>query len=132
MFAHKLRWIALELFLEAANAMAQQIVDPETVSAEKSATIKLKKNTLEELLFNWLREILFLTQQGWVFHQFQLENHNLLEKNVNVYFLEASAVGEPVDPARHEICNEIKAITRHNFYLKTKRPWFEANILLDV
>ena len=123
---------APELFVEASKALMLQIVDMDTVEAVQPRTLKLKRASLDELLFNLLREILYLTDRGWVFSQFQIENHNLSEKNVKFYFLEISALGEPIDTTRHEICNEIKAITRHNFYVKTKHPWFEANILLDV
>ncbi|MBN1781997.1 archease [bacterium] len=121
-----------ELFREAAVAMMSQVVDLSTIESVQKQAISLKADTPEELLHRWLREILFLIDKGLVFNQFHIEKHNLSEKKAAPYFLEGYLVGESLDTTRHRICNEVKAVTRHNFYVKTKGPWWEANILLDV
>ncbi len=121
-----------ELFDEAARAVMSQVIDLNTVEGVQKQTIHLKADSPEALLHLWLREILFFVDKGLVFNQFHIENHNLAEKKASTYFLEGVLAGETIDLGRHEICCEVKAVTRHNFYVKTKGPWWEANILLDV
>jgi SHS2 domain-containing protein len=44
----------------------------------------------------------------------------------------AIAHGEKIDPGRHEIKTEIKAVTYHGLYLRqTERGW-EAQVIFDV
>ena len=122
----------LELFNEAARAMMSQIVDLETVEDVQKQAISLAAESPGLLLHRYLREILYYVDKGLVFNQFHIEKHNLSDKKASSYFLKGQLVGEMIDPTRHRICSEIKAVTRHNFYVKTKGPWWEANILLDV
>ena len=121
-----------ELFDEAARALLSQIIDLDSVEPVQKQAIQLNAETPQQLLHQWLREILFLVDKGLVFNQFHIEKHNLSEKNVPAYYLEGYLAGEKIDLDRHEICKEVKAVTRHNFYLKTKGPWWEAHLLLDV
>ena len=121
-----------ELFIEAARAVLSQIIDLDLVEPVQKQTIRLTSESPQQLLLLWLRELLFFVDKGLVFNQFHIEKHNLSEKNVSTYYLEGTLAGEKIDPDRHEICKEVKAVTRHNFYLKTKGPWWEAQLLLDV
>ena len=121
-----------ELFDEAARAMMAQIIDLDTVKGVQKQAIHLDAESTESLLHSWLREILYYLDKGLVFNGFHIEKHNLSDKKAGEYFLDGYLVGESFDPGRHEICIEVKAVTYHNFYLKTKGPWWEANIVLDV
>ena len=121
-----------ELFTEAAIATMSQIVSMDTIENVQKQVIHLEEETLESLLHQWLRAILFYFDKGLVFNQFHIEKHNLSDKKASRYYLEGYWLGEPIDMNRHEICMEVKAVTRHNFYLRAKDPWWEANIVLDV
>ncbi|MBN2104406.1 archease [bacterium] len=121
-----------ELFIEAAYAMMSQIVNLETIKCVQKQVIHLEEKNLESLLHRWLREILFYFDKGLIFNQFHIEKHNLSDKKASEFYLDGYWAGEPIDLNRHEICIEIKAVTRHNFYLRANGPWWEANILFDV
>jgi SHS2 domain-containing protein len=121
-----------ELFDEAARALMSQIIDLEAVESVQKESFYIEAESTEMLLHQWLREILFYVDKGLVFNQFHIEKHNLSDKKAARYFIKGQLVGECVDPTRHRICNEVKAVTRHNFYVKSKGPWWEANILLDL
>jgi SHS2 domain-containing protein len=121
-----------ELFGEAARALLSQIIDLDSIQPVQKQAIRIEAESLQQLLHRWLRELLFFVDKGLVFNQFHIENHNLSEKNVSTYYLEGTLAGEKIDPDRHEICKEVKAVTRHNFYIKTKGPWWEAQLILDV
>jgi SHS2 domain-containing protein len=46
--------------------------------------------------------------------------------------LEAEARGEPLDPARHRLLADVKAVTLHRLRVeRTVRGW-EASVVLDI
>jgi len=121
------------LFIETARDMVSLVVNREKVINTKQEYIYVEAESYEELIFLWLKEILFImNHKRMVFKHFQIEMDHFSESNVNIYFIKGLLGGEPIDTKRHEICREIKAITRHDFYLKKKGPWWETNILFDV
>lgn len=121
------------LFIEAAKDMVSLVINAERVFVTTNESVYIEAENYEELLFHWLKEILFvMNHKGMVFKQFHIEMDNFSESNINMYFIKGLLGGEPVDIKRHEICREIKAITRHDFYLKKRGPWWETNILFDV
>lgn len=121
-----------ELFVEAARAVTSQIVDMDTVKRVQKKPVHLEAENQESLLHYWLREIIYYFDKGLIFNQFHIEKHNLSDKKASTRYVEAYWLGESIDLNRHEICMEVKAVTRHNFYLRARGPWWEANILLDV
>ena len=48
------------------------------------------------------------------------------------WVVEAAAEGEPIDPARHRLSGDVKAVTMHRLKVaQTERGW-EATVVLDV
>ncbi|NQT26295.1 archease [candidate division KSB1 bacterium] len=122
-----------ELFCEAAQAMCSLIIENKAIQNERVFDIRVETTDKNELLLKWLREILFIFEtEKVVFSQFQIESNNFHETDVPTYFLEAKAYGEVLDVARHEICKEIKAVTRHHFYIKKNGEWWESAVLFDI
>ena len=122
-----------ELLEEAALGMISQLYNPESVEERESRKLTIEAGILEELLLKWLKEILyFMEHEGLLFRRFQIETDNFSLKDVKTLQIHASLYGEMRDPTRHDICKEIKAVTRHGLYMKKNGPWWEANILFDV
>ena len=122
-----------ELFEEAAGAMMSILLDKEDEAPENQKAVRLEAPSVDELLFHWLREILFLIEnENVAYIEFHIENHNLAEKDADTYFLTANIQGTAFSKLRHEVCKEIKAVTRHGYYLKKNEPWWETSVLFDV
>jgi SHS2 domain-containing protein len=122
-----------ELLEEAALGMVSQTYDPDTVAEKEVRELALEAETMDELLLQWLREILyFMENESLLFKRFQIEKDNFSLKNEKTLQIRASLHGEKRDPTRHDICKEIKAVTRHGLYAKKNGPWWEANVLFDV
>lgn len=122
-----------ELFEEAAKGMIAQIYDHTLVREKEKRDINLEAESIDELLLQWLKEILFLIEsEGLLFCRFQIEKDNFSIRKAKTAQIQASLHGERKDPARHDICIEIKAVTRHGLYVKKNGPWWEGNILFDV
>jgi SHS2 domain-containing protein len=121
------------LFQRAAEGMASIIIDPETVLCKQEKTIFVEENTLEEMFLRWLKEILYeMEKSGMVFSQFTVNRDNFSHRNPKKYSMLGNLRGEEIDLARHEICMEIKAVTRHGFSLGKKGSYWESKILFDV
>ena len=114
------------LFAHAAEAFFAALVDPETIKERTERSIRTQAAALDDLMLNWLDEFLYLYDtEGFLFRRFHIQpirgNH-----------IEASASGEILDPARHEIRAGIKAVTYHQLYVKEKNGLWEAQVILDI
>ena len=91
-----------------ANRAEVQVVatDPVSFSAE----------TTEDLLFDWLNELIFLSET-----QHRLYTRFDVVVDATGCPLEATIGGEPIDRARHLLDHEVKAATRHRLSLRRRR-----------
>jgi len=115
-----------ELFAEAGRALFSAIVtNLDDVRPSQSRTLEVEADRLDDLLHDWLAELLY------VFHA----DHVLLsqfEVNVGETRLTATARGEPIDTARHELDAEIKAITYHGLKLVEEADGWLAEVIVDI
>lgn len=114
------------LFAEAAEALFAAIVaDPATIQPREATTFAVPGTDPDDLLFDWLRAVLF---------QFDGE-HRLFrrfEVTVNADGLTATAWGEPLDRARHELDHEVKAITYHGLKVERTPDGWLAEVIVDI
>jgi SHS2 domain-containing protein len=114
------------LFAEAGRALFSVIVEnPEAIRPAEEMPITIRVNDVEELLHDWLTELLF------TFHV----SRRLLAKfdvNINANNLSAVAHGEKIDPQRHEINFEIKAITWHGLKVEQTPDGWMAEVIVDI
>jgi SHS2 domain-containing protein len=114
------------LFAEAATGLFAAVVDGlETVRQERRVDVEIAGTDLDYLLFDWLRELLY---------RFDAE-HLLLsrfEASVNEAGLKGSAWGEPIDPARHVLSHEVKAITYHGLRVEREDDAWIAEVIVDI
>jgi protein archease len=116
-----------EAFVNAARAMFGLVVEPSKVRQTESREITLTAGSLEDLLFDWLSELLYLSEvDRLVFSNFEVR----ITKN-GEYWLNAKARGEQVSP-RHEVFLHIKAVTYHDLRVEKRNNVYEAQVLLDI
>ncbi len=121
-----------ELFQEAARGMVSQMIPLNSVREIEKRQFQIEGENGEELLLAWLREILYLIEGGMVFTRFQVCEDRFSNKKADHFHFSCSLWGEHIDPSRHDLCTEIKAITRHGLHVKKKGPCWETLILFDV
>ena len=115
-----------ELFEGVAAAMFSLIVDPDTVRQTVERELSLEAGDLEELLFMWLNELLFvLYAEGLLFSGFKV-------KDIGEDRLVATATGEKLDPQRHRLDEEIKAATYHEMMVERRDDGWKARVIFDV
>ncbi len=114
------------LFEEAAQALMSLIVeDPESVEERETRDFELAADDPADLLFDWLQALLVAVElRNVLFSRFQVT----LEGRT----LRASASGERIDPARHRLAHEVKAITYHALALRATRDGWLAEVVVDI
>lgn len=121
------------LFEEAASAMLELIVNRETVQPDINKTLRLEADNTEKLFLKWLKEILFILEKfSVVFATCRVQKIKPSNQTTNKLILTAILSGERIDPTRHDICTEIKAVTLHDFYLQEHGSVWEARVLFDI
>ncbi len=115
-----------EAFENAAKGMFDIITDSSEIESVGQYNIELEAPDLEQLLVDWLSELLFLNSaKNLVFGFFKID---LDEKNKK---LTAKVFGEKFDLSKHKIGAEIKAVTYHMLEVKKKKP-YHVQVLFDI
>lgn len=82
-------------------------------------------NEADYLLFDWLNELLRLFEETQiVFCRFQV--------TLSADGVTATGFGEPLNPDRHGLGNEVKAVTYHGLRTEATPSGWEAEVILDI
>lgn len=115
-----------EAFENAAKGMFDIITDSSEIENIGQYNIELEAPDLEQLLVDWLSELLFLNSaKNVVFGFFKVEIDDKKNK------LSAKVFGEKFDISKHKAGAEIKAVTYHMLEVKKKKP-FRVQVLFDI
>jgi len=115
-----------ELFAEAALALFETITDVGTVRPRQEVSVSVEGSDPVELLVAWLTELLFLYEsERWVFCRFE-------PRLVDAKRVEGRAWGEKLDPERHPVDREVKAVTYHQMALEREGNIIKTRIVFDL
>jgi SHS2 domain-containing protein len=114
------------LLIEAARGLFSIIVaNLDQVRPLQSLEIHVSAGAPDYLLRDWLGELLYVCEtQRLLLTQFEVR---LTDDG-----LQATARGEPLDPARHILANEVKAITYHGLQVKQTKTGWQAEVIVDI
>jgi SHS2 domain-containing protein len=114
------------LFAEAALALMDQIVDPRAIQVRQWRVLAVSGADWTDLMVNWLRELLYLFNgELWLAGQVNMGP-------LAPHGLEARLGGEAFDETRHEVKNEIKAVTYHRAEVKWADGRWRAQVIFDL
>ncbi len=117
-----------DLFRTAAEGLVDYVVaNREAVRVERVEPVALRAESTADLLFAWLDELIFRTETGHV-----LYGRFDVSVSGDGLSLEAEIGGEPIDPDRHALDHEVKAVTRHGFVLGREGAGWMAELILDI
>jgi SHS2 domain-containing protein len=117
---------ANELFANAAFAVFDILTDLKHVSPTVERKVVVDGDGWEDLLVNYLREILYLFNgEGFLLKEFSI-------RDIDPRHLEGKVAGEPFDPSRHRINTEIKAVTYHQAAVRETSKEWTARVIFDV
>jgi SHS2 domain-containing protein len=101
------------------------VANPEAVQPVQTKTIVLSAEDNSYLLFDWLSELLYAFEaEKLLFSQFDVQ--------INSHQLSATCRGEPMDPSRHHMEHEVKAVTYHNLHVEQTDGGWRAEVIVDI
>ena len=125
-----------DAFVASAEALCACGWEAKNVRVRESIDIEVRAATVEDLLYSWLSELLFLSDaERWVFKSFSVTGLNAPPKErapAAAWSLEAQARGERFNPRRHRARTYIKAVTYHQLAVKEVQHGWQATVFLDV
>jgi SHS2 domain-containing protein len=114
------------LFAEAAAALFSVIVtNLDAVQPVQALTFELEEEGLDNLLHDWLTELLY------AFHTRRVL-FTAFDVQLDATRLTAVARGEPIDFARHQLDVEVKAITYHGLKVEPQPTGWLAEVIVDI
>jgi SHS2 domain-containing protein len=115
-----------ELFVDAARGLFAMIVDrPEAIEMRVEERFEIAGDDKAFLLFDWLRALLIRSEtDGMVYGQFAV--------SMTDAGLTATAKGEPLDPAKHGLGREVKAINYHELKVEPTAAGWLAEVIVDI
>ena len=114
------------LFETCGRALLEVATEPGRVEAREALPIEVAAAGYDELLVDWLNEILYLFDSGR-FAPSGFEVRELTREK-----LTGVLTGEPRDPARHPWQLIVKAVTYHDLFVGRRNGRWEARVVLDV
>ena len=115
-----------EAFEEQAAGMFSIMTDLEAVEPRLSFDVEATGNDLESLLVAWLNELLFIYDVKKVFlRSFEI-------KSFEEGRLKAGVRGEEIDPARHPLKTEVKAVTYHMLDVRQSDGGYVTRVVYDI
>jgi SHS2 domain-containing protein len=119
-----------ELFTDAADATTNVMIDNvEAIQPRQTRQIELSNDKLDMLLFDLLQELIFLKDAERLLLRIREVQ---IDKRDDIYFLKATADGEPLDAERHHQRADVKAVTLHDFFVEQTDGGWNARVLLDI
>lgn len=116
-----------KLFAACAEACFSAMTDPAGVEPREDYPVKIRAENLEDLLYDFLAELIYLKDTEKVF----LSKFDI-EIDVDKISLNSVAWGETIDYNKHEIKTDVKAVTYHDLKIIKARDRYEAKIILDL
>ena len=119
-----------EALAEGARAMLHVMVNPETVTPTTEIPVCCQAGDVESLFVALLNELLYLRE---------VKATTLVDLSVtrlaqtdDGWMLEGAAVGEPLDPDKHELLTEVKAATYFGLKYYTEGDQHMIQCVVDV
>jgi SHS2 domain-containing protein len=117
-----------ELFENAARALFNVIVPLEKLSNDSIRDVTVTAESEEELLFNWLAELIFLKDvHGELYSYFTVKIIQGAEVS-----LAAEIRGDTIDTVQEHTHTDVKAVTYHRLKIEHDDNGFKATVVLDL
>jgi SHS2 domain-containing protein len=103
------------------------VVNLDEVRPSESESVAISAATPADLLVSWLNELIF-----------RCETRHRVYSRFHVHVsgdgpsLTATILGEPIDPDRHVLDHEVKAVTHHGLSLIHSDGRWIAELILDI
>jgi SHS2 domain-containing protein len=119
-----------ELFVAAADATTNTMAENlRAIEDRQRRSIRIEEERADLLLFRLLGELVYFKDaEGLLLRVPAVRIH----RQDGTLVLEAEARGEPLDPLRHRLQADVKAVTLHRLRVEETASGWEASVVLDI
>ena len=119
-----------EMLITAASATLNIMVgDLSAIRLREYRHLRIEDPQLDMLLFQFLQELVYYKDA----EQLLLLAQNVrVEENEKGWTAWFEVAGEPIDPQRHDLIVDIKAVTLHRLSVKKTAEGWSATVIVDV
>ena len=118
-----------ELFENAAIALEETMVKTSTVKQGQSYEITLDSEDITDLLYDFLSELIFVKDtENLLFSRFGI----VISHENKEYKLFAKCEGEKINSEKHQLIDDAKAVTMHEFEVVQDNDKWYAKVIVDV
>lgn len=120
-----------DLFQTAALGLMQTIVaNPDSIRPERTESLSLQSDSLPRLFTSWLNELIFRVEtRHLLYGRFEIQ----VTSPETSPRLTATLHGEPIQPDRHLLDHEVKAVTHHALVFEQNADGSHtAEVILDI
>jgi SHS2 domain-containing protein len=119
-----------QVFEQAALAMFNIIIDTSLIKPEKSVEVTLRSSGLDDLLYDYLSELLYLFEvEEIIFGSFHVDSINQTDEG---YTLHGQAHGEAITSREHIFDTEVKAVTYHQLKVIKDATGYYVHVIVDT
>ena len=120
-----------ELLIVCAEQMVHLCCPEGHIRRSLARPVEVEGANLVELLINWLSEINgLISVHHELYDSFTIRTLSLPE--APPLHVTGTAQGEPIDPDRHNLANEIKAVTFHEAYVRQEGDAWQCQVIFDL
>ena len=129
------------LFVQAALGLRQILTACTDIEPKTEFPVEVQGADREELMINWLSELLFLLESrrllpaAFEIDRLELDTGEIETGEMNSLGdcqLRARVFGETFDPDRHYLEREIKAVTYHRIEVEPTAAGWRAQVYVDL
>ncbi len=119
-----------DMFVAAADAtMNVMVEDLNTIADCDRRALRVEAAALDMLLFELLQEQIFYKDAERLLLRVTKVR---IQREKDHFVLSGEAYGEELDPGRHELVVDVKAVTLHRFEVKQTSQGWKATVILDI
>jgi SHS2 domain-containing protein len=120
----------VELFTAAADATMNVMVEElDSIRPLEQRDFNLENEALDMLLFDFLQELIYYKDSQQLL--LRVDRLDFREED-GLHRMAAQTNGEIIDPVRHLMRVDVKAVTLHQFELQQTSQGWEAMVILDI
>ena len=116
----------MELYEALAEGLAEQVCPRGQVRPAQQRRLAVQSDDAESMAVDFLGQLLGLMQTQRFFV------HEVRVRSASPVRVEATVLGEPYDPARHTVGQEVKAVTYHMLQVRQDGDAWTGQVLLDL
>ncbi|MCX6829131.1 MAG: archease [candidate division Zixibacteria bacterium] len=117
-----------ELFNDAAIGLTSIMVDIDGLMENRERPVSLRGENFEDLFFQWLSEIIFIKDA----ERFLMKRAEINFEKEGQAALQGRLFGDSIDPKRHILKTDVKAVTFYKFRVEKMGEIWKAEVVFDL